>query len=168
METVSRVDSASARAPSGVAAAGRDGWRPMEHRELKRRAAGARAVRKRRPTLPSPLRDAFETWRVRARKVQLAVRIVTVALVVLAVADVLDDAPQLRVAALVGAVLTAGAASLLALATSEPDAINPTQTRRWQLQAVASAVVMFMLMANGGQGGPGDLLWFLIVVGAAS
>src|SRR5438270_11138884 len=157
METASRADPASARAPSGVAAAGRDGARPVEHRDPTRRSAGARAVRKRRPKLASPLRDAFETWSVRTRKVQLAARIVTVGLVTLAVADVLDDAPPLRLAALIGAVLMAGAASLLALATSEPDAINPTQTRRWQLQAVASAVVMFMLMANGTQSGPGDL-----------
>jgi signal transduction histidine kinase len=66
----------------------------------------------------------------------------------------------------VGAVLVAGLASLLAAAAAEPAGIE--QSRRWHLQAVASAVVMFMLMANGTEGAPGDGLWFFIVVGAAS
>jgi signal transduction histidine kinase len=92
----------------------------------------------------------------------------TVGLAALAVADLVNDAPGLRLAALIGAVMVAGLASLLAVAAAEPDGIYPAYARRWHLQAVASAVVMFMLMAKAPDNGPGDLLWFLIVVGAAS
>jgi len=92
----------------------------------------------------------------------------TVGLAVLAAADLVDDAPGLRLAALIGAVVMAGLASLLAVAAAEPDGIYPTYARRWHLQAVASAVVMFMLMAKAPESAAGDLLWFLIVVGAAS
>ena len=60
----------------------------------------------------------------------------------------------------------AGAASLLAVAAAERAGVEGT--RRWHLQAVASAVVMFMLMANAMQQPSGDVLWFLVVVGAAS
>jgi signal transduction histidine kinase len=95
-------------------------------------------------------------------------RLATVLLAALAAADLFYDAPGLRLAALIAAVLVAGLASLLALAAAEPDGIYPAYARRWHLQAVASAVVMFMLMANATDGAPGDLLWFLIVVGAAS
>jgi signal transduction histidine kinase len=93
-----------------------------------------------------------------------------VGLIALAVVDVIDDAPVIHLAALIGAVILAGGASLLAVAAAEPDSIYPLHARRWQLQAVASAVVMFMLMTglSPREAAPGDLLWFLIVVGAAS
>src|SRR5579871_2288467 len=155
-------------APHGVPVSTRDGWRTFEHRALTRRTAGARALRSRRMTADRLHRDAIETWHRRPRAVRFLARLATVLLTALAAADVFADTPPLRMAALVGAVVVAGAASLLAIAASEPVALEPTDAHRWQLQAVASAVVMFMLMANGTDGAPGDLLWFLIVVGAAS
>ncbi len=152
-----------------VPASTRNGWRAIEHRILRRRFASARGGRRREPR-PEPLvRDAIETWRNRPRNIQFVVRLITVGLVALAMADVFNDTPELRLAALIGAVLVAGAASLLAVVAAEPDGIYPAHSRRWHLQAVASAVVMFMLMANRTDGAAtGDLLWFLIVVGAAS
>ena len=84
----------------------------------------------------------------------------------LACADLIVDVGLLRLVTWIAAVLLAGAASLLAVAAAEPAGIE--QSRRWHLQAVASAVVMFMLMANGTDAAPGDLLWFVIVVGVAS
>src|SRR5579871_1015481 len=151
-----------------VPASTREGWRSFEHRVLKRRAAGPRALRRRRTAPASPVRDGFETWPNWSRIIRFAARLATVALAVLAAADLFYDAPGLRLAALIAAVLVAGLASLLALAAAEPDGIYPAYARRWHLQAVASAVVMLMLMANATDGAPGDLLWFLIVVGAAS
>ena len=85
---------------------------------------------------------------------------------VLACADLVVDTGVLRQACLVAAVIVAGGASLLAAARAESGGVD--STRRWHLQAVASAVVMFMLMANGSPGAAGDPLWFLIVVGVAS
>jgi hypothetical protein len=86
----------------------------------------------------------------------------------LAIADLFKDAeiPALREATLIAAVIFAGMASLLALVAAEPAGID--QSHRWHLHAVASAVVMFMLMATPTNGASGDLLWFLIVVGVAS
>ncbi len=151
-----------------VPASTRDGWRSFEHRVLKRRAAGPRALRRRRPATPLIVRDGIETWPSWGRIFRFLARLATVGLAALAAADLISDAPGLRLAALIGAVLVAGLASLLAVAAAEPDGIYPAYARRWHLQAVASAVVMFMLMANAPDGAPGDLLWFLIVVGAAS
>jgi signal transduction histidine kinase len=108
----------------------------------------------------------FETGHTRPRKFRLLARLTTLGLAGLAIADLVADGATLRLAAWIAAVLVAGAASLLAVAAAEPAGID--QSRRWNLQAVASAVVMFMLMANGTDGASGDLLWFLIVVGAAS
>jgi signal transduction histidine kinase len=125
-------------------------------------------LRRRHPKPDSPVRDAIEIRRSRGRLLRFLVRVIGVGLAALAVADLFDDAPPLHVAALIGAVIAAGAASLLAVAAAEPEGIYPVHARRWQLQAVASAVVMFMLMTNPSDGAPGDLLWFLIVVGAAS
>jgi signal transduction histidine kinase len=99
--------------------------------------------------------------------VRVAGRLLTVVLVILAIANLLADSPPLREATLIAAVLVAGGASLLAIAAAAEPA-SSDQSRRWQLQAVASAVVMFMLMATGADGASGDLLWFLVVVGAAS
>src|SRR5207302_808622 len=152
----------------GVADPKNDAWRSLEHHVLKRRTAAARGVRRRHSSVGEPVRDAFEIWRSRPRGVRFVARLVAVGLTALAAADVLFDAVPLHLAALVGAVLMAGTASLMAVAAADPDAANPVKARRWQLQAVASAVVMFMLMANGTGSAPGDLLWFLIVVGAAS
>jgi signal transduction histidine kinase len=125
-------------------------------------------LRRGRPATPLPVRDGIETRLDWGRCFRFATRLVTVGLAALAAADLFADTPGLRLAALIGAVLVAGLASLLAVAAAEPDGIYPAYARRWHLQAVASAVVMFMLMANATDGAPGDLLWFLIVVGAAS
>jgi signal transduction histidine kinase len=146
----------------------RSGWRTFEHHILNRRTGGARAARRSRPTPDRHVRDAIEISRHGRRGVRLVGRAATVGLVALAVADLFDDAPPIHIAALVGAVILAGTASLMAIAAAEPDGIYPVHARRWQLQAVASAVVMFMLMTNPSDSTPGDLLWFLIVVGAAS
>jgi signal transduction histidine kinase len=156
--------SASHRVPAST----RDGWRSFEHRVLKRRTAGPRAFRRRRSPPASVVRDGIETWPSWGRILRFGARLATIGLAVLAAADLVDDVPGLRLTALVGAVLVAGVASLLAVAAAEPDGIYPAYARRWHLQAVASAVVMFMLMANATERAPGDLLWFLIVVGAAS
>jgi signal transduction histidine kinase len=136
------------------------------HGVLRRRSTSARAMRRRRPTLAAPFRDAFETWRARSRGVQLAARLTTITLAVLAAADLIADIGPLRQASWIAAVLMAGAGSLLAVAAAEPAGAD--QARRWHLQAVASAVIMFMLMANAMQQPSGDVLWFLVVVGAAS
>ena len=137
-----------------VSVSTRDGWRSFEHGVLKRRTAGPRATRRRRPKPDSPVRDAIEIRRSRGRLLGFLARVITVGLAALAVADLFDDAPPLHVAALIGAVIAAGAASLLAVAAAEPEGIYPVHARRWQLQAVASAVVMFMLMTN-----PSDGAW---------
>src|SRR5579859_6650833 len=136
------------------------------HDVLRRRSSSARAQRRRRPRLAAPVRDAFETWRIRSPGVQLTARLTTVALAVLATSDLIADAGPLREASWIAAVLLAGSASLLAVAAAEPAGVD--QSRRWHLQTVASAVIMFMLMANAMQQPSGDVLWFLVVVGAAS
>ena len=64
--------------------------------------------------------------------------------------------------------MLAGIAAFLAIAAADSQSMFPAQARRWQLQAVASAAVMFMLMALGSGDAPGDVVWFLVVVGAAS
>src|SRR5579859_6774986 len=151
-----------------VPASTRSGWRSFEHRLLNRRTASSRASRRGRSRSARPFRDAIEISRSGRRGLRLLARFAVVAVAALAVVDLFDDAPAVHLAALVGAVVLAGTASLLAVAAAEPDGIYPMHARRWQLQAVASAVVMFMLMANPSDGAPGDLLWFLIVVGAAS
>src|SRR5207302_3372970 len=153
-------------APHAARPSGREGWNPLERRTMKRRAPGARPVPPRGPRLDAPVRDAFETWRVRPRGIRFLARCTTLGLAVLACADLVVDGGLLRQTSWVAAVILAGAASLLAVAAAEPARIE--QARRWHLQAVASAVVMFMLMANGTGAAPGDLLWFVIVVGAAS
>src|SRR5260370_6362007 len=152
--------------PHGVPTSTRDGWRSIEHRVLKRRASAGRGPRRRRQRFSSPVRDAFETWRSRARASRLLARLITIALTTLAIADLIFDATPLRQASYAIAVLLAGAAALLAVAAAER--AGAEQSRRWQLQAVASAVIMLMLMATGTDGGHGDALWFLLVVGAAS
>ncbi len=145
--------------------------RPLSTRDsvrgvLRRRPTSVHAPRRRRPKLGAPVRDAFETWRTRSPAVQLTARLTTIALAVLAAADLIADVGPLRQASWIAAVLLAGAGALLAVAAAEPAGVD--QTRRWHLQAVASAVIMFMLMANGTQRTSGDGLWFLVVVSAAS
>src|ERR1043166_2355752 len=137
----------------------------VRHHVSKRRWAVS-PQRRRGPPRSPPVRDAFETWHVRTRGVRSGARLLTVGVTTLAVADLLVDNSLLREGCWIVAVLIAGVASLLAVAAAERAGLD--QTRRWHLQAVASAVVMFMLMANGTYGANGDVLWFLIVVGAAS
>ena len=157
--------------PYAVPVPPRDHWRPIEHRLGRRRNPSASAFRRRpsRVAVQQPgLRDAFETWRIRSRGLQFVGRVATLALALLAVADLINDTWLLHQASLIGAVLAAGTGALVALAAAERHGVNALQLRRWQLQAVASAVVMFMLMVNGTDGASDDLLWFVIVVGAAS
>jgi signal transduction histidine kinase len=153
-------------AQPGVPASTRDGWTSIEHRVLTRRSKALRSLRRRRPRLDPPVRDAFETWQNRPYVVRVTARLATVLLAILAAADLVSDSAPLRQVTLIAAVVNAGAAALIALAAAEPAGFE--QSRRWHLQAVASAVVMFMLMANGANGASVDLLWFVIVVGAAS
>src|SRR6266851_3157818 len=159
------MDSASV-VPHGVPTSTRDGWRSIEHRVLKRRASVGRGPRRRRQRFNSPVRDAFETWRSRAHASHVVARLITIALATLAIADLIIDAPPLRQASYATSVLLAGTASLLAVASVER--AGHEHSRRWQLQAVACAMIMLMLMATGIDGGRGDGLWFLIVVGVAS
>src|SRR5260370_4385528 len=159
------MDSASV-APHGVPSSTRDGWRSLEHRVLKRRASVGRGPRRRRQRFNSPVRDAFETWRSRAHASQVLARLIAITLATLAIADLIVDAAPLRQASYATAVILAGVADLLAVARVER--AGPEQSRRWQLQAVACAMIMLMLMATGINGGRGDGLWFLIVVAVAS
>src|SRR5260370_36948726 len=105
------MDSASV-APHGVPSSTRDGWRSLEHRVLKRRASVGRGPRRRRQRLNSPVRDAFETWRRRARASHVLARLITVSLATLAVADLTVDTTPLRQASFGTALLLAGAAYL--------------------------------------------------------
>ncbi len=152
----------------GVPASTRNGWRPFEHRVLTRRVTAARGVRRRRAVHEAPVRDGIETWRSPRRLGRLVVGVLAVSLAILAVVDLVADNSLIHVAALVGAVLLAGTASLLAVAAAEPAGLYPTYARRWQLQAIASALLMFMLMLDGGDPSSNDPAWFLIVVGVAS
>jgi signal transduction histidine kinase len=158
------VDTAPS-APIGVAPA-REEWSSIDHRVLQRRSRTTRGLVRRRHQADPASRNAFETWRGHVRLVPLSVRGLTLLLGVLACADLLLDAGPLRQLTLISAVCVAGAAALLATARAESAGVD--RTRRWHLQAVACAVIMLMLMANGSSGVSGDPLWFLIVVGAAS
>jgi signal transduction histidine kinase len=150
-----------------VPASSRSGWRSLEHHLLNRRTTGSRTWHRSRSK--PERRNLRESQSHHDRYgLRLLARIAIVGLAALAILDLFDDAPVIHAAGLIGAVVLAGIAALLAIAAAEPDGIYPVHARRWQLQAVASAVVMFMLMANPGDGAAGDLLWFLIVVGAAS
>jgi signal transduction histidine kinase len=125
-------------------------------------------LRKRRPRPEAPVRDAFETWRSRPRSAPFFARLITLAFAGLAAVDVFRDSPSIHLAALIGAVVVAGAASLLSVMAAQPEDLYPGHARRWHLQALACAAVMFMLMASASTDASGGLLWFLIVVGAAS
>ncbi len=141
--------------------------RDTVHGVLRRRPKSIRGgARRRQPKLEPPSREAFETWRARSPSVHFVARLTTIGVAVLAAADLIADVGPLRQASWIAAVVLAGASALLAVAAAEPAGVD--QTRRWHLQAVASAVIMFMLMANGTQRSGGDVLWFLVVVGAAS
>src|SRR5579862_9532066 len=111
-------------------------------------------LRRRRVPVDPPVRDPFAIWRRRPYGLRLLARAATLGLAVLAAADVIDDSTSLRLATLIAAALLAGGASLLAIAAAEFAGVD--QSRRWRLQAVASAVVMFMLMANTTAGTAGD------------
>src|SRR5689334_3003043 len=128
-----------------VPAPTRDGWRSFEHHLLNRRAASSRTWRRTRRKADRRIRDAFEISRGGQHSLGFVTRLACVLVVALALVDLFDDSPPFHLAALIGAVVLAGAASLLAVAAAEPEGIYPMHARRWQLQAVASAVVMFML-----------------------
>src|SRR3982074_1209653 len=95
-------------APPAVPPSTRDGWRSIEHRVLKRRSKWARAHTRRRARFATPVRDAFEPWRRGAPTALLLPRASTVALALLAAADVVADNAPLRQASWVAAVLVAG------------------------------------------------------------
>src|SRR5437879_5224307 len=113
-----QIDTASI-VPHGVPPSTREGWRVIEHRALKRRASTTRGPRRRRQRRASPVRDAFETWRSRTRAGQFLIRLVTILLATVAIADLIADTTPLRQASFVIAVLLAGAASLLAVSAAE-------------------------------------------------
>jgi signal transduction histidine kinase len=83
----------------------------------------------------------------------------------LAATSLLVDLPALHRLAWYCAVLAAAAAALLALGAAEHGGVH--QTHRWQLQAVAAAATMLMLMAAG----PGRTVFeppALVLAGAAA
>jgi signal transduction histidine kinase len=104
-------------------------------------------------------------------------RLATFLIMSLAALDAAIDLPQLRFASWVLSVLVAGGAALLASAAAEsfPGAdsapVDPetlaAHTRRWHLQAIASAAVMLMLMSRPPGAQPVDGLSWLVVLGAA-
>src|SRR5262249_39295088 len=117
-------------ATHAVPATTRDGWRGLEHRVLKRRGMGSRAVRRRPAVREASVRDAIETWLPGARTAALLFKLAVVLVVSVAAADLLDDAPPLHLVSLIGAVLLAGAATLLAVTAAETDGIYPAHARR--------------------------------------
>src|SRR5215204_5168500 len=80
-------------------------------------------------------------------------RLASIALVALALADVLSQAAPVRVATFVAAVSLAGLAALLAVIAAERAGLD--RARRWQVQAIVCVLVMFMLMAGRPQGATG-------------
>jgi len=92
-------------------------------------------------------------------------RLASMALIGLALADVLTSAAIVQLAAFVFAVLMAGLAALLAVAAAEPAGMD--RGRRWHMQAVVCALVMLMLMAGGPDGANGHVLWLAIVLALA-
>src|SRR3954447_12039778 len=125
-------------------------------------ALGARSVRRRRPAVEA------NNGGLRLTRLWPKVGRLLVALTAgLALGDVLADVAPLHTAAWVMVVLCAGVGALVSTTAAELAALDQTR-RRWQLQAMASACVMFMLMAGGPVDQGGDLLWFTIVIGAAA
>src|SRR5438067_2156495 len=104
--------------PHGVAISTRDGWRSLEHRVLNRRLPGTRTLHGRRLRTTGRVRDAIETQRVNSRPVLLSLvaQVATLGLLALAVMDLVFDVAPLHAAALIAAVLLAGAAALLSVA----------------------------------------------------
>ncbi len=105
-----------------------------------------------------------ETTRRRLRS--LISRAAVLAMAVLALADVIADVAPLKTLSWGLATVMAGLAALLATTAVEPARLDHVK-RRWQWQAIASASVMFMLMAGGPGSLGNDLLWFTIVLAAA-
>jgi signal transduction histidine kinase len=118
-------------------------------------------ARRRRAAIEAHAQDSAATVRT------LLVRAAVVGAGILGLADILADVAPLHMTSRVVAVLVAGAAALLAAAAVEP-ADQEYVRRRWQLQAVACAFIMFLLMAGAPGDLAADLLWFTIVVGAAA
>src|SRR3954468_16848927 len=92
-------------ATHAVPATTHEGWRGFEHRVLKRRALGARALRHRPAVRDTSVRDAFEMWRPGARGRSVLFRLAILAVAVIVAVDLLDDAPLPHLVALIGAVL---------------------------------------------------------------
>ncbi len=120
-------------------------------------------VRRRRPAYDVQAEPAL----LRQLVLNFAARSLSIGLAILALADVLADVQPLRAASWIAAVVLAALGSLLAAVTAE--ATHSEQPRRrWYLQAIACAAVMFMLMAGGPDGAPSDTMWLLIVLSTAS
>ncbi|HEY3061584.1 MAG TPA: ATP-binding protein [Chloroflexota bacterium] len=100
------------------------------------------------------------------RLVAFGLRAAVLATAVLALANILADLEPLKTLSWALSVVIAGLAALLATAAVERARLDHVR-RRWQWQAIASAGVMFMLMAGGPGGLGSDLLWFTIVLAAA-
>jgi signal transduction histidine kinase len=155
-----------------------------EHRVVRRRPTSQRRLagtRDQRPAL-SQADYSLDHDRVIGPRAQrggsLAWRTVTVLITALAAADLFVDQPALRWGTWVLAVLVAGVAALLSAMAAEAtpaallherfgDQTAAEHARRWHMQAVASAAVMLMLMAGGPGGSGSDVLWWLVVLGAA-
>ena len=126
------------------------------------------------PRIEHPQRRRRPAYDVRAdsaafrqRAVHLLARALTVGLAIIALADVLADVHPLRGLSWVLGVLLAGLGSLLATAAAEANQSEQPR-RRWYLQAIASAAVMFMLMARAPDASASDTTWLLIVLTTAS
>jgi signal transduction histidine kinase len=130
--------------------------------------SATRAQRRRRPAYELRPRPQSDTTHPPDRPARRAIaRVLVLAVAVVALADILADIPPLGWLSWVLGVIVAGLAALLSAAAAEPAGVDHTR-RRWQWQAVASASVMFMLMAGGPSNLGVDVLWFAIVIAAAS
>src|SRR5689334_17583732 len=99
----------------------RHNWRSFDHHLLNRRISGSRAARRHTHKADRRVRDAIEMTRGGRYGVRLVVRIAIIGLAALAVTDLINDAPPVHLATLIGAVVLAGAASLLAIVAAEPE-----------------------------------------------
>jgi signal transduction histidine kinase len=125
--------------------------------------AGSRADRRRRrpPTTRARVAEDAQQSSTRGSLARLA----SIALVALALADVLTQAAPVRLAAFVAAVALSGFAALLAVIAAERAGLD--RARRWHVQAIVCVLVMFMLMAGRPQGASGDVILLATVLGVA-
>jgi len=132
--------------------------------------APPRSEAERRPTRSLQVSGdgSQDDWRQRpSRRTWLgaAWNVLSVLLVVVALADIAVRAPAIHRLAWAAAVLLAAVAALLAAVAAERH--GAFQALRWHLQAVAAGVVMLVLMARGPEAAPVEPL-HLVFVGAAA